>query len=72
MGRLMQILGVVLAIGLLYAVAAGLGLTRFLKKPKVAAKSMMIEDFEKIPYFMDDPDLGWRERYEAVGTEESP
>jgi len=59
MNRLMQILGIVLAIGLLYAVAAGLGLTRFLKKQKVTAKSMMIEDFEKIPYFADDKDLGW-------------
>ncbi len=55
----MQILGIVLAIGLLYLVATGLGLTRFLKKSKVAAKSMMVEDFEKVPYFSDDQDLGW-------------
>ena len=59
MSRLMQILGIVLAIGLLYLVATGLGLTRFLKKSKVAAKSMMVEDFEKVPYFSDDQDLGW-------------
>jgi len=59
MGRLMQILLVVVVVGLLYLLATGLGLTRFLKKPKITAKSMMIEDFEKIPYFPDDKDLGW-------------
>ena len=59
MNRLMQVLGIILVIGLLYAVATGLGLTRFLKKQKLAAKSMMIEDFEKVPYFPDDKDLGW-------------
>jgi hypothetical protein len=59
MNRLMQILGIVLVIGLLYAVAAGLGLTRYLKKSKVTAKTLMVEDFEKVPYFLDDKDLGW-------------
>lgn len=45
MGRLMQILGILLALGLIYAVLAGLGLTHGFKR-KAVAKMQMINDFE--------------------------
>ncbi len=46
MGRFMQILGILLALGLLYAVMAGLGLTQGFKRHKAAAKIQVIDDFE--------------------------
>lgn len=46
MGRLMQILGVLLAIALVYAILAGLGLTHGLKGSRNAAKLQVITDFE--------------------------
>ena len=46
MGRLMQILGILLALGLIYAVMAGLGFTQNLRHRKVTVKTQMIDDFE--------------------------
>ncbi|HJT24227.1 MAG TPA: hypothetical protein VJ873_06600 [bacterium] len=46
MGRLMQILGIILALALIYAVLAGLGLTHGLKGRKNVAKMQVITDFE--------------------------
>lgn len=46
MGRLMQILGIILALALIYAIMAGLGLTHGLKSRKSTAKLQVITDFE--------------------------
>jgi hypothetical protein len=46
MGRLMQILGVILALALVYAVMAGLGLTQGFKHRKTTLKTEVINDFE--------------------------
>lgn len=46
MGRLMQILGIILALVLIYAVLAGLGLTHGFKGRKAVAKMQVITDFE--------------------------
>ncbi len=48
MGRFMQILGILLALGLLYAVMAGLGLTQGFKRHKATAKMQVIDDFEDL------------------------
>ena len=46
MGRVMQILGILLILGLIYAVMAGLGLTQGFKHRKSTVKTQMINDFE--------------------------
>ncbi len=53
MRRLMQILGVLLVIALLWAVVSGLGLTRAFKHRKDQKKTQLIDDFE---YLRDDFD----------------
>jgi hypothetical protein len=50
----MQILGVLLALALIYAVMAGLGLTKGFKRSKNTIKTQMITDFE-----YPDDDLEW-------------
>jgi hypothetical protein len=50
----MQILGILLVIGLIYAVMVGLGLTRNFKRHKDAKKAMVINDFE-----YPNDDLDW-------------
>lgn len=46
MGRIMQILGILLVLGLIYAVMAGLGITQSFKRHKTALKALVITDFE--------------------------
>lgn len=46
MRQVMQILGILLLLGLLYAIAVGLGLTNSFKHRKNNVKSQMITDFE--------------------------
>jgi hypothetical protein len=46
MGRIMKILGVILALALIYAIVTGLGLTRLFKARRGAVKTLMITDFE--------------------------
>lgn len=53
MQRLMQILGVLFVLALLYAVGVGLGLTSKLKRGKATVKTQVINDFE---YIKDDFD----------------
>ena len=53
MRRFLQILGVILVLALIYAVMAGLGLTKSFKYRKNVQKTLMITDFE---YAKDDFD----------------
>src|SRR6185369_7218920 len=53
MRRVLQILGVLLALGLLYAVATGLGLTGKFKHRKDTKGALVLDDFE---YTRDDFD----------------
>ncbi len=53
MRRVMQVLGILLVISLLYAIVAGLGLTRVFKHRKDVKKTQVLNDFE---YLRDDFD----------------
>lgn len=55
----MQILGVILALALVFVVARGLGLTNILKARKAAKNELLLEDFEKVRNLPDDDNLGW-------------
>lgn len=59
MQRAMQILGILLALALVFVVAKGLGLTNMFKGHKGAKKEMILEDFEKVRNLPDDENLGW-------------